>query len=99
MSGIDWSAVGGAVVSLIIGAGGVALMWRQREVSNARQGAEVDVIQMMREQMTTLAERLALLERENRMQQRHIFKLERLMHDAGIVPPAFDPDGPQIDGA
>lgn len=99
MSGIDWSAVGGAVVSLIIGAGGVALMWRQREISSARQGAEVDVIQMMREQMTALAERMALLERENRLQQRHIFKLERLMHDAGIVPPTFGPEGSQTDGA
>lgn len=92
MSGIDWQAVGTAVGGLIVGVGGVSLWLRQRAVESARQGAEVDVIQMMRDQMAVLSERLASLERENRLQQRHIFQLERLMHDAGLVPPAFDPD-------
>ena len=100
MSGIDWQAVGTAVGGLIVGVGGVSLWLRQRAVESARQGAEVDVIQMMRDQMAVLSERLASLERENRLQQRHIFQLERLMHDAGLVPPAFDPDGPtQAPGA
>ena len=96
MTGVDWQALGQAIGlglgGLVVGAGGVGLWVRKQFVENARQGAEVDVIQMMRDQMAALSERLASLERENRLQQRHIFQLERLMHDAGLVPPAFDPD-------
>lgn len=95
---IDWNAIGTGLGGLVIGIGGVAMWLRQRAVESARQGAEVDVIQLMRDQMAVLSDRQAVLERENRQLQRHIFKLERLMHDAGIVPPAFDPEGPQADG-
>jgi len=53
---VDWQAIGTAVGGLMVGAGGVALWWRKQFVETAREGAEVNVIQLMREEVTRLAE-------------------------------------------
>lgn len=92
MSGIDWQALGGAVVSLMIGAGGVALLWRKQAVDNARQGAEVDVIQIMRDELTRLGARQLEQERRELRLLRHIYHLEALMRTGGLNPPPFNPE-------
>lgn len=52
---VDWQAIGTAVGGLMVGAGGVALWWRKQFVETAREGAEVNVIQLMREEVTRLS--------------------------------------------
>ncbi|WP_234003446.1 hypothetical protein [Stenotrophomonas sp. MYb57] len=44
-----WQAIGTAVGGLMVGADGVALWWRKQFVETAGEGAEVNVIQLMRE--------------------------------------------------
>lgn len=90
MSGIDWQALGGAVVSLMIGAGGVALLWRKQAVDNARQGAEVDVIDMMRQEVKRLGDRLGAMEQREGRLIRHIYHMEAVMRAAGMNPPPFN---------
>lgn len=87
---IDWQAFGTAVGGLVIGAGGVGLWWRKQRVEGAEAGAQVTVIDLMRQEVERLSSRLSALEaREGRM-IRHIYRLEGLMRAAGIEPPPFD---------
>lgn len=90
MTGVDWQALGGAVVSLMIGAGGVALLWRKQAVDNARQGAEVDVIDMMRQEVKRLGDRLGAMEQREGRLIRHIYHMEAVMRAAGMNPPPFN---------
>lgn len=93
---VDWQAIGTAVGGLVLGAGGFGLWWRKQVVENARQGAEVDVIQLMRDEIARLGARVGSLEaREGRM-IRHIYRLEWLMRKSGIEPPPFDLDSDTI---
>lgn len=93
---IDWQAVGTAIGGLLIGAGGVGLWWRRQVVEGARQGAEVDVITLMRDEISRLGARVGSLEaREGRM-IRHIYRLEGLMRAKDIEPPPFDIDSDSI---
>jgi len=93
---VDWQAIGTAIGGLALGAGGVGLWWRKQVVENARQGAEVDVIQLMRDEISRLGARVGSLEaREGRM-IRHIYRLEGLMRGANIEPPPFDLDSDSI---
>ncbi|WP_329770486.1 hypothetical protein [Stenotrophomonas maltophilia] len=93
---LDWQAIGTAIGGLVVGAGGVGLWWRKQQVESARQGAEVDVIQLMRDEITRLGARVGSLEaREGRM-IRHIYRLEGLMRGSGIEPPPFDIDSDTI---
>lgn len=93
---IDWQAVGTAIGGLLIGAGGVGLWWRRQVVESVRQGAEVDVITLMRDEIARLGARVGSLEaREGRM-IRHIYRLEGLMRAKDIEPPPFDIDSDSI---
>lgn len=93
---VDWQAIGTAVGGLMVGAGGVALWWRKQFVETAREGAEVNVIQLMREEVTRLGERVGRMEARELRLIRHIYRLEGLMHAAGLEPPPFDPDSDTI---
>lgn len=101
MSGIDWNAIGTGLGGVILGVGSVSLWLRQREVSNARQGAEVNVIDMMREEMTRLSARMAAAETRERRLIHHIYQLENVLRAAGLTPPAFniEPDMQRPDSA
>ncbi|MGG6341494.1 hypothetical protein ACQ5SB_20490 [Stenotrophomonas geniculata] len=93
---VDWQAIGTAVGGLMVGAGGVALWWRKQFVETAREGAEVNVIQLMREEVTRLGERVGRMEARELRLIRHIYRLEGLMRAAGIEPPPFDPESDTI---
>ncbi|WP_099553146.1 hypothetical protein [Stenotrophomonas maltophilia] len=93
---VDWQAIGTAFGGLMVGAGGVALWWRKQFVETAREGAEVNVIQLMREEVTRLGERVGRMERRELRLIRHIYRLEGLMRAAGLEPPPFDPDSDTI---
>ena len=74
----------------MIGAGGVALLWRKQAVDNARQGAEVDVIDMMRQEVKRLGDRLGAMEQREGRLIRHIYHMEAVMRAAGMNPPPFN---------
>lgn len=84
-----WQAVGTALAGLIIGGGGVGLWWRKQVVETARQGAEVDVIQMLRAEVERLAVRQAAMEKREGRLIRHVYKLEALLHAQGLAFPPF----------
>lgn len=98
--GIDWQSLGQAIGlglgGLVIGAGGVGLWWRKQVVENARQGAEVDVIQMMRDELARLGARQLEQERRELRLLRHIYHLEALMRVAGLNPPPLNIDSDTI---
>ena len=98
--GFDWQALGQAIGlglgGLVVGAGGVGLWVRKQFVENARQGAEVDVIQMMRDEMARLSARQLDQERRELRLIRHIYNLEAIMRAAGLTPPLFDIDSDTI---
>ena len=102
---------GVAIASLILGAGGVAAAWARSRVTSVRQDAEVDVVQMMREELARLAKatveqqdalvtmgrRIRVLEQREGRLLRHIGVLEHLMRQAGLDPPVLETrhDDPQ----
>lgn len=94
--GIDWQTIGQAIglglTGCVVGAGSVGLWVRKQFVENARQGAEVDVIQMMRDEMARLSARQLDQERRELRLIRHIYNLEAIMRAAGLNPPLFDID-------
>lgn len=96
VSGVDWQALGTAIAGLAVGAGGVGLWWRQQIVSNARQGAEVNVIELMRDEMSRLQARMLRAEHREMRLIRHIYQLEALMRVQGMTPPTFDIDSHTI---
>ncbi|WP_099589711.1 hypothetical protein [Stenotrophomonas maltophilia] len=93
---VDWQAIGTAAGGLMIGAGGVALLWRKQFVEAAREGAGVNVIQLMREEVTRLGERVGRMEARELRLVRRIYRLEGLMRAAGLEPPPFDPESDTI---
>lgn len=93
---IDWQAVGTAVGGLVLGAGGVGMWWRRQVVDRVRQGAEVDVIQLMRDEVSRLGDRVQGLERREGRLIRHVYRLEGLMRANGIDPPPFNLDDDTI---
>lgn len=93
---VDWQAIGTAIGGLMVGAGGVALWWRKQFVETAREGAEANVIQLMRKEVTRLGERVGRMEARELRLIRHIYRLEGLMRAAGIEPPPFDPENDTI---
>lgn len=90
MTGVDWQALGAAIGGLVVGAGGIGLWWRKQVVETARQGAEVDVIQLMRDELTRLGARQLEQERRELRLLRHIYHLEALMRVAGLNPPPLN---------
>lgn len=91
---MDWQALGQMIGTglggILVGLGGVALWLRQRPVESSRQGAEIDVIQMMRDEVKRVSDRLGAMEmREGRL-IRHIYHLEAVMRAAGLNPPPFN---------
>lgn len=54
------------------------------------------MIQLMREEVTRLGERVGRMEARELRLIRHIYRLEGLMRAAGLEPPPFDPDSDTI---
>lgn len=95
---------GAAAGAFLLGLGGFAAWWASRRVTTARQDAEVDVVQLMREELARLAagaaeqqEALAAMARRVRVLEqregrllRHIGVLEHLMRQSGLDPPLLE---------
>lgn len=100
MSGTDWQAIGQMLGTglggLVVGLGGVALWLRRQPVETSRQGAEVDVIQMMREEVRRMGDRLGAMEQREGRLIRHIYHLEAVMRASGLNPPPFDIESDSI---
>lgn len=89
---LDFQALGTGIGGLVIGAGGVAMWWRQQKVENAAATAEKSVIDMLREEVGRLSERVTRMERRENRILRHVYRLEGMLRANGHEPPAFDPD-------
>lgn len=105
---VNWGDVGGLVGAVAGIAGGIwAWIERQRRSSAATSAdvaqshAEESIYRMMTERLTALEQDVGRLRDElgqershSRALERHIFRLEMLMRQAGMEPPAFeDPAG------
>lgn len=96
---------GAAAGAFLLGLGGIAAWWASRRVTSVRQDAEVDVVQLMREELARLAagaaeqqealaamgRRIRVLEQREGRLLRHIGVLEHLMRQAGLDPPILEP--------
>lgn len=89
---VDFQALGTGIGGLILGAGGVAMWWRQQKVENAAATAEKSVIDMLREEVGRLSERVTRMERRESRILRHVYRLEGVLRANGLEPPTFDPD-------
>lgn len=91
MTGFEfWQAIGTGIGGLVIGGGGIAVWLKSRQVESTRQGAEIDVIDLMRKEVGRLGERLGQMElREGRL-IRHIYHMEAVLRAAGLNPPPFN---------
>lgn len=93
---IDWQTIGGGIGAIVLGALSFIAGRGKRQVTEARQEAEIDVVTLLRQEIERLSQRVAGLEsREGRM-IRHIYRLEGLMRGHGIEPPPFEIDGEPI---
>lgn len=104
---IDWASIGTAAAGILTGIG-LWITGRKKNAAStdaavarakaegAAAGAETSVIELMRQEVKRLGDRVAALEsREGRL-IRHVYRLEGLMRGAGIEPPPFDIDGEPI---
>lgn len=65
----------------------------KREVKEAANDAERDVIVLLRQEVERLSARVTAMEsREGRL-IRHVYRLEALVRELGKEPPAFEIDG------
>lgn len=93
---MDWNAIGTGVTAFIVGAGGVAVWWRQQSVNNAAGEAQTTAYDMLKQEMVRYGDRITALEQREGRMIRHIYRLEGLMRASGIEPPPFDIDGPPV---
>jgi|SRR5688572_20486041 len=103
MGGVDWQATGGVIGAIGTLAAGIwAWVERSRRSSAAASAdiaqshAEESIYRMMTERLTALEtdvgrlrDELAQERSHSRALERHIFRLEMLMRQAGMEPPPF----------
>jgi hypothetical protein len=93
---IDWALVGTGAAGLVAGVGGYFKGKGGRKVESAATGAEVTVIDLLRQEVERVQTRLTGLEQREGRMVRHIYRLEGLMRAKGIEPPPFDLDSDTI---
>lgn len=91
---LDWNLIGGALAALLTGAGGWFMGKGKREVAQAENAAERDVVNLLRQEVERLSARVTAMETREGKLIRHIYRLEGLMRAKDITPPPFDIDGP-----
>ena len=89
---IDWPTIGAGLGGLFVGAMSYFAGRGKRQVSEAKNEAETDVVTLLRQEVERLSKRVEGLEtREGRM-IRHIYRLEAMLRELGKEPPHFDLD-------
>lgn len=91
---MDWQTLGTALGGILIGVGSFFAGRSGRKVTEASNGAEASVIEMMRQEVERLSRRVAGLESREGTLIRHVYRLEGVMRANGIEPPPFELDGP-----
>lgn len=94
---MNWDIIiGGAIASVLA----TLLAWWTRGTRSAQDRADIasadastNVVELMRGELSRIAERVHNLERRELILLRHIYKLEALLRDVGKEPPEFDVDG------
>lgn len=94
---IDWNLVGTGLMGLLTGVGGWFMGKGKRAVESAEATAERDVVNLLRQEVQRLSDRLTLMEAREGRTIRHIYRLEGLMRAAGIEPPHFEIDGGSVE--
>ncbi len=90
---LDWGVIGTGAGLLITNVVAYFAGKGKREVKEAANEAERDVIVLLRQEVERLSARVTAMEsREGRL-IRHVYRLEGLMRGAGLEPPLFDIDG------
>lgn len=93
---LDWATIGTGAGLLLTNVVAYFAGKGKREVQNAANDAERDVIVLLRQELERLSTRVSAMEsREGRL-IRHVYRLEGLMRAKDIEPPPFEIDGDVI---
>lgn len=90
---IDWGTIGQGIMAVVVGALGWIAGRQKRKTEAVEEGAERDVIRLLRDELDRLSARVSAMEKREGRLIRHVYRLEGLMRGAGMEPPAFEIDG------